>query len=366
MIARIIDSLYNPTIMPANDDMLARIRTTLTALGYSITEDQPHISGERAHLSVKKQVLLGKNAAGVPVVIKTSDHPDGIKEILQEKTARDVLKRLSFAMDELLQAEELFSGSEDGRYFLITSYIPQESIFVIRPIEEQFFLALRAFEAQEAFHATTYGHAREIRNAFEVYTAVTYLDSFHGFLESVRRYTSNPRLDAALVRGSRFLEENAVVIERYGNYLTHTDFVPHNMRLHGRAIYALDLASVRFGNKYEGWGRFLNYMTAHNPPLERMLITYLRKNRPEEYLAVRLMRVYKLGYLLAYYAGLLPITTGNHLKITELRIELWTTVLEEVLDEHPVPDEVVQKYTHARNALRSEEEKRRQREFAET
>ncbi len=45
------------------------------------------------------------------------------------------------------------------------------------------------------------------------------------------------------------------------------------------------------------------------------------------------------------------------------RLTLWTTVLESVLDDRPVPREVVDAYIGQLRALRSEEEKARQKEM---
>jgi hypothetical protein len=370
MIARVVRSLYNRTKMTANDlertKFLGDIADILQPLGYTLHEEQPHISGERAHMSRTKMVLMGADPEGKTVVIKASKHPSGIKEIRQEKVARDVLTHLSFAVDELLQAEELFFEERSGFLFFVTAYIPQDEIFVTRPIEEQFFLALRAFEAQETFHATTYAHGKEIKKHFAVYTPATYIATFKSFIEEIEAGHKDSELSSYLTRAHELLVSGAVVLERYGNFLTHTDFVPHNMRVHKRAIYALDLTSVHFGNKYEGWARFLNYMVAHNPPLERALVDYIKINRPEEYFNLRLMRLYKLGFLLSYYVRLLPNTVGNHREITLLRIKLWTRVLGALLDDEPISDSVIETYTSTRNNLRTEEEKARQRDFAVT
>ena len=175
--------------MTANDlertKFLGDIADILQPLGYTLHEEQPHISGERAHMSRTKMVLMGTDHKGNTVVINASKHPLGIKEIRQEKVARDVLAQLSFAVDELLQAEELFFEERGGFLFFVTAYIPQDEIFVTRPLEEQFFLALRAFEAQETFHATTYAHSKEIKKHFAVYTPATYISSFKKFIEEI-------------------------------------------------------------------------------------------------------------------------------------------------------------------------------------
>jgi hypothetical protein len=165
--------------------------------------------------------------------------------------------------------------------------------------------------------------------------------------------------------GERLLKDHRVVLERYSNFLTHTDFVPHNMRVHNRAIYLLDQTAIEFANKYEGWARFLNYMIVHNPELERLLSEYVRKMRgADEYLDLRLMRAYKAGFLLHFYQQSLRKTEGKLKELTEERIALWSHILDALIAGKDIPREVVEIYIKKRNDLRSEDEKQRQREFA--
>jgi hypothetical protein len=159
------------------------------------------------------------------------------------------------------------------------------------------------------------------------------------------------------------------LIDKYGNYLSHTDFVPHNFRVRDRKIYMLDCSpeyrTVHFGNKYEGWARFINYMVIHNPELGNILADYVRKNRgEEEHMSLRLMRVYKLGFLIAFYTESLKSTTGDLLELTRERIGFWHEVLKFILGDKPVSSDFVKEYKDKRDKLRSEEEKKRQREFA--
>jgi len=127
----------------------------------------------------------------------------------------------------------------------------------------------------------------------------------------------------------------------------------------------LDCSSIHFGNKYEGWARFLNYMVIHNPELEQFLNEYVLKNRgTNDYLNLRLMRVYKIGYLLKYYAESLEKTTGNLNTLTLKRINFWHEVLKAVLSDTQLSKEILQDYIENRDDLRSEEEKKRQREFS--
>lgn len=127
----------------------------------------------------------------------------------------------------------------------------------------------------------------------------------------------------------------------------------------------LDCSSVYFSNKYEGWARFLNYMIIHNPDLEKLLVRYIIENRGEkEYLSLRLMRVLKIGELLEYYARSFNKTMGDLHTLTEIRIQFWHKALVSLLDDKPLSGEIRDDYITKRNALRSPEEKERQREFA--
>lgn len=342
---------------------LADIEPLARGLGYSLEEEQPHTEGERYLMKSSKFVLVGRDAARGRVIIKASRNPEGIAEMAHEKEVRDALRGLSFAQDTLLVPRELLWGERGGYRFFVTEFIEQDRVFVLRSLEEQFFLALRAFEAQEAFHATTRGHVREIARVFDVYAADTYLQKFDGFARAVGA-GGGARALTALARAGEFLAEHKTVIERYNNYLTHNDFVPHNLRVRGRELFALDYAELWFGNKYEGWARFINYMEVHNPPLARLLVEFIKTNRPAEYLCLRLMRAYKLGRVLEYHAGVLEKADGPLRELAQERVALWTAVLEHVLEDTPVPEELVGAYRAKRDMLRSEDEKKRQREFA--
>jgi hypothetical protein len=159
-----------------------------------------------------------------------------------------------------------------------------------------------------------------------------------------------------------FLTDHAVNIERYTGFLTHTDFVPHNLRIGSGYMYLLDHTSLRFGNKYKSWGRFVNYMTLYNPELESALVEYVRKNRSaEEYEALRLMRVYKLGFLLAFYERSYGKTMGDVQELARIRIAFWTQALKAVLADTQLSKETIEAYKENRNRLRSDEEKQRQK-----
>lgn len=340
------------------ESMLVDIAQILRFAGFSLDDNQPHISGERFLMMRHKLVLVGHGLSNqLKVIIKASKHPDGRKEIEHERRVRAALKLLHFASDTVFFPEEVYFGQRQNYVIWVTMFIPQEKVFVAHPLEEQFFTALRALEAQEAFHATTYEHLRHVKNIFTVFSSKEYLEHFRGF----EKVVGQGWLDDAFA----VLAVHRNTIDRYANHLVHTDFVPHNFRLLNHQIYLLDCSSVYFGNKYEGWARFLNYMLLHNPPLERLLSDYVRDNRGEdEYFSLRLLRVYKLGYLLGYYTRALAQTTGNLHELTKIRISFWRQVLEVVLSDASLPSEELTRYLAARDRLRSPEEKARQQEFA--
>lgn len=346
---------------------LEKISTILEPLGYKLREQQLHTSGERYLMTRNKLVLVADRVSdNKAVIIKASDHPDGQKEIRTEKVSRDTLLSLEFASEYILFPKEI-SYLEHGPYLLwITEYIPQDKVFVDHTIEEQFFLILRAFEAQESFHATTFEHLKTIRKNFAVFSPEKYSSSFKVFPESVAKIASPAKIDPRpLEIAEKLLSSNIKLLDRYANYLTHTDFVPHNFRVRNHGLYMLDCSSVHFGNKYEGWARLLNYMLIHNPKLERILNEYIRTNRgADEYLDLRLMRMYKIGYLLNYYAISLGKTSGDLHELTKLRLSFWLKMLLTIEKDAPPDLGYIADYHRKRDNLRSAEEKERQQEFA--
>lgn len=349
---------------------LTIISELLKSLGFSLDELQPYISGERYLMSGGKLVLAGvQDEGGTRVIVKASRNPDGKKEIGSEKRSRDLMRTLSFADKKILIPEELYFGTNGGYVFLIMRFISQGKVFVAHTIEEQFFIAMSAFEAQESFHATTYEHLRAVKDVFPVLSSTEYLRDFKRLRDLILHLHLDESLRAVLKRAETFLAEHCLTIDRYANYLTHTDFVPHNFRIAEHSLFMLDCvpnyATIHFGNKYEGWARFLNYMLIHSPELERLLCEYVRRNRGEdEYLSLRLMRTYKIAFLLDFYAKSLAKTIGDLHALTLERLAYWRGALEAILEDRPVSKEVTDRYVATRDSLRSKEEKERQREFA--
>lgn len=345
---------------------LQNISQKLEPLGFTIDELQPHMSGERFLMTKDKLVLAGEYSKNKErVIIKASKHPLGRQEIETEKQSRDFLKSLAFTKKSIMFPAEIYYGEHDGSLVWITSYVSQDKVFVAHTLEDQFFLALRAFEAQEAFHATTFEHLRTVKNTFPVYGARENIAKFVSFMKKITTNFHDKNLSETLVKAESFLKSNEKTINRFSNFLVHQDFVPHNFRIKNNEVYMLDCSAVYFSNKYEGWARFLNYMLIHNPSLEKLLSKYILQNRGEdEYLSLRLMRVLKIGELLEYYTRSLEKTAGDLHSLTRLRIEFWHKALQSVLDNTPLPEDVHSDYIIKRDALRSPEEKERQKEFA--
>lgn len=352
---------------------LRNARRAALAFGYTLDEQQAHIAGERYLMMGNrdvggggyKLVLSGKhNPDGKRVIVKFSSDAEGMREIESEHRARHLITSLDFAYHAFSAPHELLFNNEGGHVISVVEYIEQEKTFLDRPLKEQFDLALRAFKTQEGVHATTYAHAKKIRSVLGLLHAQEYIHRFDAFCDAATQHANDAQLAAALRSARALLTHHKETIEQYCNFLTHSDFVPHNLRVADNQLYLLDYASIHFGNKHESWARFLNFMMLYNPEIERALLQYVRDNRTqEEYLSLRLMRAYKLGFLLQFYAGALSKTDGNLRALAQERIAFWTKALESVLNDTPLPDSVIAAYKKTRDSLRSEEEKYRQKDL---
>lgn len=351
---------------------LGRLTPILTELGFELEDEQPHLDGERylmqavTTVSGRKLILLGHRASdGLRVIIKATRDAAGMEELAHERLCRRVLRKIPFAYEGFLAPEEVLFIWKGPYVIAAQTFIEQEQPFLSRPIEEQFSLALNSFKAQEGAHATTYEHAKLIKKTFGAREPHDYLDCYAAFKrEIVSRYADDSRIADALREGEEFLASHVETIDRYGGFLTHTDFVPHNFRVVGSSIYLLDHSSLRFGNKYEGWARFVNFMALYHPRLERACIEYVSQNRSEEEsLALRLMRVYRLGEIMAYYVRTLSKSEGDLYQLNEARVKFWASVLAAVLADTSVEERVRTDYISLRDSLRSEGERRRQRDL---
>ena len=354
------------------EEEMLRAERLVAGIGYSLDERQPHIAGERYLMMQErdvgasgfKLVLLGtRDEDGLRVIVKSSSTAGGKKEIERERSARKTLLHLDFSYRTFLAPKELLHTKMEGCVISITEFIEQEKEFIERPLEEQFALALLALKTQEGVHATTYAQAKTIQKIYGIFGAKEYLAQFHSFREAIQRnLPDESELDELLKQSEARLCGAHMDIEQYGDFLTHADFVPHNLRIKGDDIYLLDYASIHFGNKYENWARFMNFMMLYHPELEKNLVQYIAENRTkEEVRALQCMRLYKLAFLLHFYAGNLAQTSGALKEMTRARITFWKEALRAVLRNERLSPEVISTYTKTRDDLRSEEEKLRQK-----
>lgn len=338
--------------------------------GYRINADQPHIKGERFLMhaltttSGKKLILLGtQRDSGKSVVIKATRDDAGKNELAHERTCRTLLNNIDFAYSPFTAPAELDYIQTNTCTISVQEYITQESSFLERTSEEQFTFALQAFKAQEGARATTHKHFKAITTTFGNRTSDDYITNFNTFVLEIHDLLPNDQeLHKTLSTTLDILTESKERIEQYCGFLTHTDFVPHNFRINEGTMYLLDFSSLLFGNKHEGWARFLNFMTLHNPTLEQYLQQYLADNRaPEESESVHLMRLYRLGEIIRYYAGTLSQSSGDLLKLNTLRIDFWHQVLRATIQKMDISEEIRTNYISRRNELRSNDEKQRQK-----
>lgn len=338
---------------------LARAKPRIARLGFELDKAQPHLAGERylmqaiTSVSGPKLILIGtEKSGGKRVVIKATSHPSGAREIRAERRARVALNALRFSYGRFYAPEELLYAVANGMTIAVQEFIEQDSAFLERPLKEQFAIALHGLKTQEGAHATTYGHLKRVSRIFPIWGAHEYRTA------AGRLGWEAGNLESALA----FLKEHETTIEQYSGFLTHSDFVPHNIRMRAGVLYLLDHSSLRFGNKYEGWARFINFMVLYNPPLADALVAYVRLNRtPEELCALMLMRVFRLIEIIAYYTGTLERSEGSLRELNTARIAFWRSVLDAVINEQPPNPSVREAYIAKRETLRTPEEKERQR-----
>lgn len=350
----------------AVQEELLVITKIIEPLGFSIDKNQPHLSGEGFLLLKEKLVLVGRRTADKKrVIIKISKHDSGQSEIRRERDVLNALVKMLPSNGFIHLPGEVYFGQVDGYLIWISKFIEQEQIFAAKPVEEQFSLALNIFKALESFHISTSENLSNVSGVFEIANAETYIRSFPNFMERVLKHSpGNHQAVKILSKAEAFMNSNKKVIEKYCWYLLHRDFAPSNMRVSGQNVYLIDLSSMRFGNKYEGWARFLNWALLHSPELEKLLSDYVRQNRgEEEFLCLRLMRMYGAGFLIRFYAETLKKISGDLLLLNQKRLELWSFIMESLLKDQPIPTETLEEYWSECNRLRSKEEIERQKEI---
>jgi hypothetical protein len=346
---------------------LAALSPILEKSGFTLDAIQPHTIGERFLMQAvttvggQKLILRGKDQNGNAVIIKATRDTIGKNEINHERLCRSLINELNFAYNVFAAPAELLHLEEAWFVINIQEYIAQETTFLERPLQEQFTYALAAFKAQEHSRATTGGHVRHISKTFGYKTSADYLQLCTQFISDIsplpETHNAHPQLKEVVAR----LKHGQERIEQYCGFLTHTDFVPHNFRIKNEQLYLLDFSAIRFGNKHEGWARFLNFMTLYNPALETALLEYVETNRAvEERESLQLMRLFRLAELITYYTKTLNRSESELLTLNTARIQFWTNVLAAELQNTRVSRDIVNTYQTTRDTLRSDEEKRRQ------
>lgn len=345
------------------DRELKKTLPILDELGFVLDKEQVHIDGERFLSSGQKLVLVGKEKqTDRKVIIKISSDEKLINEIKNERNHRQALKEIVFSYHKFYSPEEILFTQKNNYYISVVEYIKQSKTFLERDQKEQFFLSLKAFETQEGVHATTYQHVASVNKVFENLEAKDYLERFLVCKENIFNASQdNKNLKLILEKAELELKNGQDNINLYANFLTHWDFVPHNIRIKRGNIYLLDHSAIRFGNKHESWARFINFMVLYNRTLEKNLLSYLKNNRsPEEVESLRLMRIFRLTELLSFYANTLNKAQGDLLALNQKRFNLWSHVLESVINKTEISDALIEEYKKNRDQLRSPEEKQRQ------
>ncbi len=328
-----------------------------------MAEEQVHIGGERYVSGERKLVLVARRLKdNLKVVIKVSNDPKGKLEIQHERDSRLMLTKIKFAYHIFFTPEEILYQEIDNRIIFITKYIEQDCQFLERDTKEQFFLALKGLEVQEGVQVTTYEHAHDISQYFGVWQASDYLQKFTEYQQAIQKFLADNQVVLALFdRAKLFLEKNKKNIDLYAGFLTHWDFVPHNLRINKNNIYLLDHSSLRFGSKHESWARLINFMCLYNPELAKYLLFYIEKNRSSsEKLSLQAMRVYRLSEIIWHYANTLSRADNDLLVLNKERINFWAKLLTAVLGDKELDEESITIYKNKRDALRSVEEKKRQ------
>lgn len=352
------------------EEELSTLRPLLVRHGFFLNNEQPHLKGERylqraiTTESGKKLILYGTSANGDKVVIKATRDRAGQNELTHERACRKFLHDIDFAATAFKTPPEVAWIEEDGFVVGIQLFIEQPRTFLEHTLPEQFDIALSSFKAQEGTHATTYGHIHRIKKTYEIRTEADYLRNFADFICHTNSLLPQVHyITTQLEQTKKILDEHSRTILQYCGFLTHTDFVPHNLRIAAdETIYLLDHSSLTFGNKHEGWARFLNFMALYNPELTSLLTKYIQDNRaPEEQESLWLMRLYRLGEIIFYYAKAQASSEGELRELNRARVVFWSTMLKQVLRHEELPPEIIRTYQTTRDRLRSEDEKDRQK-----
>lgn len=338
----------------------------LESLGFSIEKDQPYIGGEHFAFSKKKLVLLGRQTNNEKrQVIKISNDPEGAAEILQEHKCRVALKKINSSRFVFFFPEELFFEQKNGYTISATEFIKQENSFLDLPLTKKVSLALKSLQAQETIKIDQYQKDDSVSRAFEIWNAQSYLEAVDRYSYDIDLFLPKDKKTKALFAETRnFFTDNLETVDLFSGFLMHWDFNPNNFRVNKDNLYFLDLSSFRFGNKYESWGRFANFMTLYDRPLENEIAEYVKKNRAQkESLSLKLLRAFRLLELIRHHANIFQKSSGNLAFLSKARVDFWGKALEALMENKILDRQTVEEYKNQRDNLRSEKEKQRQKEI---
>lgn len=341
----------------------------LDTMGFTLLRNQPHITGERAHLSLNKLVLLGIDSSGDKVVIKVATRDKEKRQLETEHNIRSDIETLtSYSGNGPTVPQEVFFGFRNGLLFFITEYVEQHKILSEHRLETQLSMLQNTIEGEEFVNHSAIKRTIAKKDfSWPIHTADTYLKELRKNIRVINRNRHNKQLTQNLRTIEQLFKDNKDIIVKFSNYLIHDDLMPHNFRINNKKIYFLDYSAIAFGNKFAPWARLVNYFTFSNPPLEKMIIENFKKNRsPEELESLRLFRLYKGVTLLAYYMNIAPNISGNFLRLTNVRIKFWQTMLHRLLQNKGLTPAEITAYIHTRDKLRSDQEVQRQKEIGHT
>jgi hypothetical protein len=346
---------------------MKKVSDILEKINISLNKEQIQLSGERFLMSGKKLVLEGFSVnLQKKVIVKYSTDKELIKEILDERNRKDTLEKIKFSYKSINFPKEIYFEKKPEYVLLVTEYIEQETLYVKMSEEDKFFLALKALEAFEGVHSVVGSHQKALNKLNKPFESNDYLKKFEEMYSETKNFLNHEsKTVKTLEIAKELLNKNKDLIEKYCNFLTHDDFVPHNMRVKDNDVVVLDHSSLILGNKYESWARFLNFMLIYGLETEKRLSNFVLENRgEEEYFVLRLMRIFKISFLLNFYAKSILKSSDNLQKLQTKRLNWWTEVLEKIISNQNIEKGFVDEHHKFLEELRSEEEKKRHKEIS--
>lgn len=342
---------------------LPKVKGLLLELGYQLDEIQPNLMGEKFLMKIDKFILSAKRISdGQKVIVKISKDSNGIKEIEADRNASKNLEKLPFALDSIKIAEEYYFDKKSGYIIFIIEFLEQETSLMKLPLDEQFYITLRAFDVLENIYLATKEHKKYVKDKFAIYTGELYLQKFTEYRDTINSILNDPHVDSIISSAKNLFLDNLNSVKKFEDFFVHEDFVQQNFRIKKDMLYFIDHEALRFGNLFETQARYLNFMLVHSPLLEKKYIEHLKINKdPERLTSLRMMRLLKCTQLLEYYAKSLQKTQGNEYAISKIRFDFWLSVLEHLMNDSVIHESIVNEFKDARNKLRSPEEIERQK-----